>query len=141
VGAGRPDPLLAEGVALAERARPAELRLPVEGSDLGWVMRPRGSDVEVVLGREDLEARLARWEQLRGSAAVELGAGAQVDLRFADQAVLRKDARLGGAERKAAAARGGAPPSARGRPEVARPSTGRSGGSPRRRSRRASKGG
>lgn len=86
---GRPDALVAEAVALAERTGAAALALPAEGSDLGWVLRPRDADVQVVLGRESLDERLARWEELRAAGALERTEATRVDLRFEDQAVLR----------------------------------------------------
>lgn len=85
----QPDPALAAALDLAERAGAGELHLPVPGSDLGWVLRPRGSAAELVLGREALDERLARWKELLASGVVDPAAATRVDLRFADQAVLR----------------------------------------------------
>ena len=64
--------------------------LPVPGAAEGW--RLRGS-VDVVLGRRDLIPRIRRLAQLMQTDEIvaEMGhARLLIDLRFADQAVLRK---------------------------------------------------
>ncbi len=112
------DHALAEAVDLSQRvlahglALPAEVALAADGDPEGYVLRLAGRSARVVLGRDDLDARLARLAQLLASNVSEIVAAATVDLRFADQAVLR-ETRSPTGEAQAAAKRRDATPSNR----------------------------
>jgi cell division protein FtsQ len=110
--------------ALAEAARlahslldhglplPSEVKLGADGDAEGYVLRLAGQGARVILGREDLEERIAALAKLLASNVVEAYRSATFDLRFQDQAVLRQ---LPSPQGKAqeAAARGRAKPSNR----------------------------
>jgi cell division protein FtsQ len=104
---GRPHPELAAAVALArrlpERGLPAPLEVGISAADdpEGLWLRLPGLAPRVVLGREDLDARLADLAELLEADLPELAHAAKLDLRFRDQAVLDQ----------AAAPSGGAAPS------------------------------
>jgi len=113
---GEPDPDLARAVSLARRlpelGLPAAASLAIAAPDdpKGLSLMLPGSRTEVVLGRDDLDARLADLARLLEAGLPELEGAARIDLRFEDQAVLDVDPSLEGAE-QAAAQRGGAAPS------------------------------
>jgi cell division protein FtsQ len=104
---GRRHPELAAAVALArrlpERGLPAPLEVGISAADdpEGLWLRLPGLAPRVVLGREDLEARLGDLAELLEADLPELAHAAKLDLRFRDQAVLDQ----------AAAPSGGAAPS------------------------------
>ena len=75
--------------AIAAGPQPLELRLPVAGSQEGWVLQSRDRSFEAVLGLDQLEARLDRLAQLLASPLPDVRAAVRIDLRFADRAVLR----------------------------------------------------
>ncbi len=92
-----------EGLALRGLARPKEahrgleLVLPASGEDGeesgSWVLRRRDGSAAVLLGSGELASlndRLERLEQLLGAGLPELAGVDSIDLRFAGQAVLRK---------------------------------------------------
>lgn len=106
---GRRHPELAEAIALARRlpARglPAPLEVGISAADdpEGLWLRLPGLAPRVVLGRDELDARLGELAELLESDLPELAEAATLDLRFRDQAVLDQ----------AAAPSGGAAPSDR----------------------------
>lgn len=85
---------LAEAVALAGQLRdlglPAveEIGVAAPGDPQGFSLRLAGLTPRIVLGREDLPARLSDLARLLEAALPALGRATQVDLRFRDQAVL-----------------------------------------------------
>jgi cell division protein FtsQ len=116
---GAASPELAGAVALARRV--AALGLP-EAQEIGVAAPedPRGYSLRlaglaplVVLGRDDLDARLADLARLLDAALPALGRAQQVDLRFRDQAVLDVPPPAGAEQ--AAASHGAATPSNQGR--------------------------
>lgn len=115
---GAPDPLRAEAAQLAERvtalglATPEEVRVAPPGDPEGVSLRLPGLDGVVVLGREALEQRLRDLARLLELQPDEASRAARIDLRFADQAVLRSAATRDGS-RDAALRGGGAPHSTR----------------------------
>jgi hypothetical protein len=108
---GRADPQLCEALALTELLREFagsdhglrpfdsasasfvsfEVLLPDPHSDLGWTLHePSGRSV--VLGnapRDDMKERLGRLARLLDSGIGAVARASTIDLRFADQAVLR----------------------------------------------------
>lgn len=91
------DPALVEAIRFAmqidrERA-PAvaerEIELPTEGSGIGWVLHSQTLPHRVILGTEDLEPRLERLVMLLDADLPTARGVEEIDLRFADQAVLR----------------------------------------------------
>ena len=93
--ANRPDPELARALALAHRLPALGLELPRKmglspaGDPTGFVLFLVHPPKQVVLGRDDPEAALERLVPLLAAKLPEVAAAAQIDLRFADQAVLR----------------------------------------------------
>ena len=68
-----------------------EIVLPAEASDEGWILREPLRH-EVLLGRgtaAELDERLERLGRVFAANPVELGQASTIDLRFAEQAVLR----------------------------------------------------
>jgi len=68
-----------------------EIVLPEPGSDEGWVLRKPTSH-EVLLGRgteDELDERLSRLGRLFAANPEQLDRASTIDLRFAEQAVLR----------------------------------------------------
>jgi cell division protein FtsQ len=112
--AGVPDALRVEAARLPERmqelglARPDEVRIAPPGDPEGVSLRMPGLAGVVVLGRESLEARLRDLARLLEAQPDEAAKAARIDLRFADQAVLRGEAAREGSQ--AAALRGGGAP-------------------------------
>ena len=76
----------------------------------GQKLQALAQEPAVVLGREDLDSKLRELARLLAADVPEIGDAAEIDLRFADQAVLRKESPPEEAA-KAAAARGRATPS------------------------------
>jgi hypothetical protein len=75
--------------ALGGSRGPIELWLPRAGSSEGWVLR---GNLEIILGHDHLMGRLRRLSDLLDSGKIRALRGEerfQIDLRFADQAVLR----------------------------------------------------
>jgi len=113
---GESDPQLAEAVALGERlselgsGAAVHVSVPEAGDADGFVVRLPDLDARIVFGREDLDARVEKLATLLASRLPELAGAASVDLRFADQAVLRERPLSKGAA-QAAAVRGRAVPS------------------------------
>ena len=115
---GVPDPLRAEAVQLSERlvalglSAPDEIRVAPQGDPEGISLRLPGLEGIVILGREDLDARLHDLATLLSLRPDEVHRAARIDLRFADQAVLRSAAAQDGSQ-NAAPPGGGAPHSTR----------------------------
>ncbi|MBW2272051.1 MAG: FtsQ-type POTRA domain-containing protein [Deltaproteobacteria bacterium] len=100
---GQESPELARGVAvleslsrLAARAGEdaaglagAELALPEANSSRGWVLHMGDPQREVILGESGLDQRLEHLALLLDAEPEALGAAREIDLRFADRAVLR----------------------------------------------------
>jgi hypothetical protein len=91
---GEPDADLRQAVELARRLPelgiPAaeEVGVSAPGDPEGFWLRLTGFAPRVVLGRHDLDTRLADLARLLDAALPALGRAQQVDLRFRDQAVL-----------------------------------------------------
>jgi cell division protein FtsQ len=89
---GAPSPALAAAVRLAERlagfGRPPAAEVAVDGA--GSALRLRGLAPRFLLGR-DPDAALARLARLLDSGPPQALLVATVDLRFQDQAVLRRE--------------------------------------------------
>jgi hypothetical protein len=113
VAAGEPEPALADAVALAADfeshglGRPLEIVLGDESNPTAYVVRIPDLEAQILLGREDLDSRLDELAELLGADMAELATSTPIDLRFADQAVLRSDPLPEGAG-QVAGTRGGA---------------------------------
>jgi cell division septal protein FtsQ len=105
------DERLARAIALAYQLPEFDLPLPTELSisahsdSEGFTLRLPGFSPRIVVGWEDFETRLAKLARLLEENLEEVGNAQSLDLRFADQAVLRGTSSPKGAT-KAAAARG-----------------------------------
>jgi cell division protein FtsQ len=92
---GEPDPGLAEAVRLARRlpqlglAPPRQVEVAAAGDARGYALRLATPDTLVVLGREELGARLDGFARLLALRPDDVAAAAEIDVRFADQLVLR----------------------------------------------------
>jgi cell division protein FtsQ len=119
VAPGEPSPALAAAVALAERLAgfglpPAEeVEVTAPDDPRGSALRLRGLAPRFVLGR-DPDAALPRLAALVDSGLPQRGLAATVDLRFQDQAVLRRGPLPEGTARAAEARARAAPPGNRG---------------------------
>jgi len=111
---------LASAIELAYRLpafdlpMPSELFLSEEGDPTGFALRLPGLKPRVVLGRSHFDARLAGLARLLKSGLAELESTETLDLRFADQAVLRgttppKEAKQAAAARGRATSSGAGP--------------------------------
>jgi cell division protein FtsQ len=111
---------LARAVALAQRlpelglAAPLEVGIAAPNDPEGLSLRLPGLAPRVVLGRENLDAKLASLTRVLEAKLPELASATRLDLRFRDQAVLDVMPPPKGTA-QAAASRGGAMPS-NGRP-------------------------
>ena len=107
---------LAQAVALARRlpelglAAPLEVGIAAPSDPEGLSLRLPGLVPRVVLGREDLDAKLADLTRVLEAKLPELAGAARLDLRFRDQAVLDVTPPPKGTA-QAAASRGRARPS------------------------------
>jgi cell division protein FtsQ len=106
---------LAQAVALARRlpelglATPLEIGIAAADDPEGLSLRLPGLAPRVVLGREDLDAKLADLTRVLEAKLPELANATRLDLRFRDQAVLDVTPPPKGTA-QAAASRGGALP-------------------------------
>jgi cell division septal protein FtsQ len=91
-------------------AQPVMVSIAAENDRRGFTLRLPGLRARIVLGREDFDAKLRELARLLAADVPEIGIATELDLRFADQAVLRNEPPPEGAE-QAAAARGRATPS------------------------------
>jgi len=95
VAIGEPNPALAEAVDLATRLavlglpQPLEIGVAAQDDPAGFWLRLEGLAPRVVLGRDDLDARLRALARVLEAAPPEAAQAAALDLRFADQVVLR----------------------------------------------------
>jgi hypothetical protein len=89
-------------------AAPDEVRVAAPGDPEGVSLRLPGLAGVVVLGRESFDARLRDLARLIESQPEAAARAARIDLRFADQAVLRSEAAREGSQ--AAVLRGGGAP-------------------------------
>ena len=113
---GRADGGLAEAVAVAGAAAqagfaPAEIAVPARDDPQGPALRLRGVAGRVLLGWDGREAALARLARLTARRPDLLAEATDIDVRFADRAVLRGggDAAPEGAQPAAATREGAAP--------------------------------
>jgi cell division septal protein FtsQ len=109
-----PDADLARAVALARRLpelglpAAAEIRVAAPDDPQGFALKLTHPEARIVLGREDPDARLPDLVRLLAARPEEVAEATEIDLRFANQVVLRSEpARDGSAS--TAEARGGAP--------------------------------
>lgn len=113
---GQPDADLARAVALTQGVARAGLPTPdavsiaAPDDPEGLSLVLPGLEARVVLGRDNLDARLAELARLLDAGLPALEGATRIDLRFEDQAVLDMDPSPEGAE-QAAATRGDARPS------------------------------
>jgi cell division septal protein FtsQ len=91
-------------------ARPVMVSIAAAGDSRGFTIRLEGLRASIVLGREDLDAKLQELVRVLAADVPGIGDATELDLRFADQAVLRNDPPPEEAA-QAAAARGLATPS------------------------------
>lgn len=95
VAAQDPNPQLAEAIRLAYRlaalglALPAEVSIAAETDPEGFALRFASLPPRFVLGREDLDARIEELANLLARRPDTVLEAVSVDLRFADQVVLR----------------------------------------------------
>jgi hypothetical protein len=86
---------LAEGAVAAQAflhstvMRPAQIVIGAPGDPDGLRLRIAGLPAEVVLGNGQLDRKFAHLARLLAAEIPGIGAAAAIDLRFADQAVLR----------------------------------------------------
>lgn len=112
---GEPNPVLARAVQLAHRMgelgfdAPVEIEIPAPGDREGFAVHLPGLTPRIVLGNDDLDERLARLRRLLDAGLPDLSSATSVDLRFADQAVLRREPLPQGAAQEAARRGRGAP--------------------------------
>lgn len=104
---GKADPRLAEAIRLAHSLpdrglpRPSEVAVTAEGDPEGLVLRLPGLDARFVLGNEKFDDRVAVMAELVEARPAEVAEAAQVDLRFAGQAVLQGKADPAGSAKEA----------------------------------------
>lgn len=80
-------------------AQPRSIGVPAEDDPEGFTLQLRGQDARIVLGRDDLDTRIGNLARLLATRAGEVSRAREVDLRFADQVVLReKSTRKGSTE-------------------------------------------
>jgi cell division protein FtsQ len=96
VATREPSAALAEAAQLARRLPdfglpiPATVSIAAEDDPEGFALRLPGRPARVVLGREDLDRKLSLLARLLAEELPQLAAATNLDLRFADQVVLRK---------------------------------------------------
>jgi hypothetical protein len=99
----QPSARLADAVHLAYRlpevglALPAEVSIAAEDDPEGFALRFASLAPRFVLGREDLNERLEQLARLLARRPDAVAQASSVDLRFADQVVLRTEPTPGGA--------------------------------------------
>jgi hypothetical protein len=107
---------LAEGLALAAAIGRAglgpllEVHAPAADDPQGLTFRLGRPEARVVIGREDWEARLARLARLLAAGLPEAEGAHEIDLRFAERAVLRGVGAPDGAPETAGEREGAGPP-------------------------------
>lgn len=95
VAPGEPDPRLARAVRLARRlpelglAPPRQVEVGAEGDARGYTLQLAASETRVVLGSERLRERLDAFARLLALRPDDVAGAAEIDVRFADQLVLR----------------------------------------------------
>jgi cell division septal protein FtsQ len=95
VSLGQADPALAEAVDLTRKLsalglpRPLEIGVSAPDDPIGFWLRLEGYPPQVILGRDDLDARLGALARVLEVAPPDAAGAATLDLRFADQVVLR----------------------------------------------------
>jgi hypothetical protein len=95
VSLGEADPALAEAVDFARRLaalglpRPIEIGVSAPDDPIGFWLRLEGYPPQIILGRDDLDARLGALARVLEVAPPDAAGAAKLDLRFADQVVLR----------------------------------------------------
>jgi cell division septal protein FtsQ len=110
------DARLARAIELAYRLPEFDLPLPsqlfisAEADPDGFALRLPNLTPRVVVGRSDFDSRIAKLARLLEASPAELARSESLDLRFADQAVLRGTSSSQGTA-QAAVARGRASPS------------------------------
>ncbi|MFT5695686.1 MAG: hypothetical protein ACI9QQ_001665, partial [Myxococcota bacterium] len=72
-----------------QRAVHREIELPSKGAGRGWVLHSQTLPRTVILGEDELEPRLAKLAMLLGTDLPSTRGAEEIDLRFANQAVLR----------------------------------------------------
>ncbi|HVP31452.1 MAG TPA: FtsQ-type POTRA domain-containing protein [Myxococcota bacterium] len=99
-------------LALARSSLPrnSQIHLPAPGDPEGMKLRVGATPAPIVLGTGGLDDKLARLARLLAERLPEVQAAAVIDLRFADQAVLRSPPLPEGAAKSAAAPGGARPP-------------------------------
>ena len=116
---GQSDEGLAEAVRLTRRMRelalptPDQLSIAADSDAEGFAVRLPGLAPRVVLGRAELDDRLAALARLLEADLPEVNGSERLDLRFAQQAVLHGAPPPQGAAKAAATRGGGAPSKAR----------------------------
>lgn len=88
-----PHPDLVEALALGARIRSAgiggfDVALPVAEAPEGWILVARDDSLEVILGREPGDGRVARLARILTEKPEEIRGARRLDLRFADHAVV-----------------------------------------------------
>jgi cell division septal protein FtsQ len=95
ISLGETDPALAEAVDFAGRLaalglpRPLEVGVSAPDDPIGFWLKLEGYPPQIILGRDDLDARLEALARLLEVAPPDAAGAATLDLRFADQVVLR----------------------------------------------------
>jgi len=100
----------AQAVARSGLARTVQILLPAPGDPEGLRLRVGATPAPVVLGTGGLDQKLAHLARLLAEGLPEVQTAAAIDLRFADQAVLRSPPPPDGAAKSAAAPGGAGPP-------------------------------
>jgi hypothetical protein len=90
--------------------RPTEVAFNADGAREGYALRLEGLAPRVLLGTEELDSKLASLAEILAAGLPGLAEAAELDLRFAGQAVLRNEPSHEGAA-QAAVTRGRAEPS------------------------------
>jgi cell division septal protein FtsQ len=105
---------LATALRIAQRlaehglAQPRSIAVPAEDDPEGFTLQLRDRDARIVLGRDDLDTRIGNLAQLLAARSDEVDRAREVDLRFADQVVLReKSTRQGSAQATGSRGRAG----------------------------------